>query len=375
MRDIPTLAFITSILIGCSNSSSGSHAGGSGGWGGEGGTLATGGSSMTGGMDSGGSSAAGGKTGSVGSSGGTVGVSTGGSISSGGTPGSGGGSGTGGVAGVGGYMSASGGSVADAGSLDIPALDVASDLRPDGDAGGAVGGEVGTPEAENDGGGGFDPCPSTGDCKILPLGDSITWGEPTSNGGYRVELFTDAVNDQKNITFVGSLSDGPATVDNVPFPQSHEGHPGWTIAQVEAITTTAQTVSVSGQSNAGALRDLPHIVLLHIGTNDMADGPAGAPDRLGQLIDTIVADLPDSLLVVSSIIPYAQYESDVVTYNAAVPGVIRQRADQGKHVIYVDMFTNFPSNGITWDNVHPNDNIGYPWMGDRWYTTIKPYLH
>jgi hypothetical protein len=43
--------------------------------------------------------------------------------------------------------------------------------------------------------------------------------------------------------------------------------------------------------------------------------------------------------------------------------------------IYVDMFSTFPSNGLTRDNVHPNDNVGYPRMGDRWYAVIKRYLH
>jgi hypothetical protein len=27
---------------------------------------------------------------------------------------------------------------------------------------------------------------------------------------------------------------------------------------------------------------------------------------------------------------------------------------------YIDWFPNFPSNGITGDNAHPNDNVGYP---------------
>lgn len=43
--------------------------------------------------------------------------------------------------------------------------------------------------------------------------------------------------------------------------------------------------------------------------------------------------------------------------------------------IYADTFSTFPSNGLTGDNVHPNDNVGYPWMGDRWYAAIKTYLN
>jgi hypothetical protein len=221
------------------------------------------------------------------------------------------------------------------------------------DAGGTAGG-----------GGGFDPCPASGNCKILPLGDSITYGSPTNNGGYRVELFTKAINDAKHITFVGSQSDGPNMVAGVPFPKNNEGHPGWTISQIDGIATTSM-----------ALKDSPPIVLLHIGTNDMCSGSAGAPTRLAQLVDKIIAALPNSLLAVSSIIPLPACASAVTTYDAAVPGIVQQRAAQGQHVIYVEMFKGFPNNGLGSDGIHPNDNIGYPWMGDTWYSAIKSYLH
>ena len=234
-----------------------------------------------------------------------------------------------------------------------------------GDAGDASPGEGGTPDSGTESGSsGFDPCPATGNCKVLPLGDSITFGSPTNNGGYRVELFTRAVNDSRQITFVGSQSDGPNMVAGMLFPTNNEGHPGWTISQIDGIATTSM-----------ALKDLPQIILLHIGTNDMCSGSAGAPTRLAQLVDKILAALPGSLLAVSSIIPFPACAGAVSTYNAAVPGVVQQRANQGMPVIYVDMFTGFPSNGLSSDGIHPNDNIGYPWMGDTWYAAIKKYLH
>ncbi len=247
----------------------------------------------------------------------------------------------------------------------------------------------GSDAAADGGAGGFDPCPATGNCKILPLGDSITAGagaQPGEGGGYRAELFTKATSDNKHITFVGSLTSGPSTVAGVAFPKNHEGHIGWKVDQISGIATTAQTVTVSGQSYAGALRDQPHIVLLFAGTNDEGypDSASGASDRLGQLIDKIVAALPNSLLVVSSIYPFpgcktsdytpTQCAANVATYDAAVPGVVKQRADQGRHVLYVDMSTP-PSGALSTDGVHPNATVGYPWMGDTWYPLIKSYLH
>ena len=211
----------------------------------------------------------------------------------------------------------------------------------------------------------FDPCPTAASCKVLPLGDSITYGSPTNNGGYRVELFTRAVTGGKHLTFVGSQSDGPATVAGMAFPGSNEGHPGWTIAQITGIATPSS-----------ALGGSPEIVLLHIGTNDLPNSLSGASDRLAQLVDQILAALPSSLLVVAQIMPLPWAESSVVTYNGAIPGMVQARAAKGKHIILVDMNTGFPSSsGFASDNIHPNDTVGYPWMGDKWYGAIAPYLH
>lgn len=154
-------------------------------------------------------------------------------------------------------------------------------------------------------------------------------------------------------------------MSGVAFPPNNEGHPGWTVAQVAGISTTTN-----------ALKDSPPIVLLHIGTNDMTQKLSGTANQLGQLIDTIVAALPNSLLVVAQIIPIGYMESTVVTYNTAVAAAAQQRASQGKHVLLVDMNTGFPTtNGYASDNLHPNDATGYPWMGDKWYAVIKSYLH
>jgi GDSL-like Lipase/Acylhydrolase family len=233
----------------------------------------------------------------------------------------------------------------------------------DGSADGASGAADATTSSSG-GSGGFDPCPPIGSCKILPLGDSITYGSTSNNGGYRVELFTRAVHDGKHVTFVGSQSDGPATVAGVSFPMNNEGHPGWTIAQITNIANASS-----------ALNDAPAIVLLHIGTNDLPNSLTGASDRLAQLVDQILAALPTSLLVVAQIIPLPWAESSVVMYNAAILGIVQQRASQGKHVIVVDMNTGFPlSNGLGSDNIHPNDTVGYPWMGDKWYAAIQQYL-
>jgi hypothetical protein len=287
------------------------------------GGASTGGASIggapTGGASTGGAPTGGSATGGAGNAGGGG--------NAGGLPGSKGGAGSGGIAAGGG--GASGG----------------------GTSGGSGGGATG-----------FQPCPATDPCKILPLGDSITdgIGTNTTGGGYRVELFNQAVMAGKKITFVGGSMNGPMMVAMQPFPRNHEGHSGWTISQIDGIVPSP------------ALTPDPHIILLHIGTNDMYQMPNGAPDRLGTLIDAILTELPDSLLVVSTIIPFPQGSAAVSTYNSAVPGVVKMRADAGKHILLVDQFKDFPTSELG-DGVHPNQT-GYGRMGRVWYEAIKSYL-
>ena len=106
----------------------------------------------------------------------------------------------------------------------------------------------------------------------------------------------------------------------------------------------------------------------------MAQGATGAPDRLGTLIDHVVADAPNALVVVASIIPVPSYASSVATFNKAVPGVVMTRTNAGKHVIYVDMFSALTNSDLGSDQVHPNEG-GYEKMAVVWYKAIKPYLH
>jgi lysophospholipase L1-like esterase len=215
----------------------------------------------------------------------------------------------------------------------------------------------------------------------MPLGDSITFGIGSSGGGYRVELFRQALADQHNITFVGVVAaggsntpNGPNMVSGQPFPRSNEGFPGFTISGGGAGSLAAQV------DNAIDATD-PNIVLLMIGTNDVNGNIdlANAPNRLGALLDQITTDAPDALLAVGQLIPItnAQTNVRVQAYNAAIPALVQARAATGKHVVLVDLFTPFSTNpnaaGLMNDNLHPNDT-GYVVMAQTWYTAIEDLL-
>jgi lysophospholipase L1-like esterase len=225
------------------------------------------------------------------------------------------------------------------------------------------------------------PCPTTAGtaCAVLPLGDSITegYGSTSPGGGYRVELFRQAVNAGKNITFVGSLTNGPTTVANRAFPRQHEGHGGYTIDSGTGHS------GISGQITDSAISNYhPHIVLLMIGTNDINGNidVANAPTRLGNLINEITTDAPAALVVVASIIPIDNSGTNprVQTYNAAIPGVVSKAAAAGKHVIFLDNYAAFSRDPnyrttLMYDYLHPND-AGYVVLGQSFYGAISAVL-
>jgi hypothetical protein len=316
----------------------------------------------------------------VGGNGNTGGTTSGGAPASGGVPSSGGA--PNGGAGAGGVTGGAGGTVATGGAFGTGG---AAATGGKGGAGGGSngGGSTATGGANASGGtttggssGTYRPCPTNGSaCKIMPFGDSITDGFGTA-GSYRVELFRLAHQAGKNITFVGTGSNGPGMVDGVAFPPNHEGHSGFTIDPTQSRSGISPLVpTVMPQFT-------PHIVLLMIGTNDAIDSYqlTAAPTRLGTLIDSIYAKLPDVLLVVAQPIPSQDdaLNTRLQTYNAAIPGVVKARADAGKHILLVDMYAPFAAvssykTTLLKDTWHPNE-AGDVILGGRWYSVLASSL-
>ncbi len=198
--------------------------------------------------------------------------------------------------------------------------------------------------------------------KIMPLGDSITYGAGSSTGGgYRLPLWNALKTSGFSIDFVGSVQAGP-----IGFDRQNEGHPGWKIDQISAKVVNWLTTY------------RPGIILLHIGTNDFVknDDPAQAPARLNQLLNLITTTLPGATVIIAQILPLlrsARLNAEVIAYNAAIPQVVQAARAAGKHVQYVDMYHSVQPDGMLPDHIHPND-IGYALMASVWLHALLPLL-
>ena len=196
--------------------------------------------------------------------------------------------------------------------------------------------------------------------KIMPLGDSITYGEGIpSYGGYRNLLGALLESDGYIIDFVGSQK----SAEDVLPDADNEGHSGWTILDIKR-----------GIDSEGWLETYqPDIILLHIGSNDLIgtnDSPYGnsayAPNDLSTLLDDILIRLPEAHIIVAQIIPTRWgSDSNHQNYNDALLKVV---ASKGPRVSVVDMQNILSKSDFT-TLYHPSPK-GYDKMAHIWESAI-----
>ncbi|KAJ6622090.1 SGNH hydrolase-type esterase domain-containing protein [Mycena sp. CBHHK59/15] len=188
--------------------------------------------------------------------------------------------------------------------------------------------------------------------RLLPLGDSITFGLQSSDGnGYRSTLHN-LLQTGNTVDFIGSLKSG-TMADN-----DNEGHSGATIAQIAQFAT-----------NPAALPARPNVVLLMAGTNDVFGGSIStAPSRLSTLIDSIFTTCPDAALVVATLTPLSSGQASVNTYNQAITQLVNSRTAAGQHILLASMSSVLASD--LFDGVHPDD-AGYVKMANAWFPVIQ----
>ncbi|WP_020477492.1 ricin-type beta-trefoil lectin domain protein [Streptomyces sp. SS] len=191
--------------------------------------------------------------------------------------------------------------------------------------------------------------------RVMPLGDSITWGVGSSTGnGYRGPLWDRLVAEGHPVDFVGTGRAGSMS------DPDNEGHSGYRIDQIAAL------------ANAALTRYRPNVVTLHIGTNDLqgASEVDTAIARLKSLVNQITADVPDATVLVASLVvsTSSSEEQHRGAYNQALPQIVGAAQAAGKHVAFVDM-SSLTTADLA-DPLHPNDS-GYRKMADAFHRGVQ----
>ncbi|MBK9419012.1 MAG: hypothetical protein IPN62_17460 [Flavobacteriales bacterium] len=155
---------------------------------------------------------------------------------------------------------------------------------------------------------GYQGCQSN--IKVMPLGDSITRGNAAiPRWSYRPYLFQDLTNSGIDIDFVGGLTDNYNT--GFVYDRNHEGHSGWTPAQVAANI-------MSWLKNSK-----PEMILLHIGTNELNIADV---ESILNIIDTYNENI---VVVLARIINQVPYNPAVTRFNGNLTTMVNNRSGTG----------------------------------------------
>ena len=166
------------------------------------------------------------------------------------------------------------------------------------------------------------------------------------------------------------------------FDPDHEGHPGW---RADEIVDGRIGFEAEGKLDEWLIAEEPNIVLLHIGTNDVAGG-----DEDWNEIEDILVVIDDyestsgkavwvilALIIDRSCDPYlppCPKSAETTAFNNNVRDfVFFPRQAGGDKIILVDMqngaginYDRWDMGGDMWDDLHPFET-GYGKMADAWF--------
>ena len=212
------------------------------------------------------------------------------------------------------------------------------------------------------------------DQKIMPLGDSITqgaeWLGSTGNWlggdenviGYRESLYDSLNSEGYTFDFVGSLSHGISIFDD----HEHEGHGGWTAAQI------AYGKLGNGGVQAWLEANPADIVLLHAGTNELSSTDESDIENILIEIDSWEGSgngNPVTVLL-ALIIDQDPIEPAVTALNSAVQTMAFSRIAAGDDIIIVNQHDALNYILDLSDKLHPNAG-GYVKMANRWLQHLR----
>jgi autotransporter-associated beta strand protein len=201
--------------------------------------------------------------------------------------------------------------------------------------------------------------PAAPPVRIMPVGDSITWGSAVA-GGYRLPLWNLLTNAGYTVDFTGTQTGNGAA----GLPDSeHEGYSGWQIHQINNVI-------------AGSLQQTPDpdVVLLFIGTNDYgaSNDVANATNRWISLIGKIASNRPHCHIVAANLMDRNNSNWAISNihqfFNPSVPGIVSNLQAQGLQIHFTDLYSAVPISDMP-DQLHPGA-AGYAKMATNWFQAI-----
>ncbi|MBI5474684.1 MAG: immunoglobulin domain-containing protein, partial [Ignavibacteriae bacterium] len=200
--------------------------------------------------------------------------------------------------------------------------------------------------------------------KIMLVGDSITeWG-----CWRRLLWLRLRQNGFTNINYVGSMTTGGCGLD---FDPDHEGHGGW----------TADGTVREGHFRSWMNAQHPDVMVYLMGTNDVGWVGANPTGPIFYAYPQTIAQArevnPNIKILFALLTPRTQGGSipaqNVVTLNAAIPGLIASLNTTQSPITLIDQFNGFNPATDTDDGLHPNAS-GNQKISDKWYPGLAAVL-
>ena len=222
---------------------------------------------------------------------------------------------------------------------------------------------------------------NSGVIKIMPVGDSITFGMGDT-GGYRKFLYNSLKQKGYNIDMVGPEGTNSTTTNGLTYDDNHAGYSGFQIKQRASWGNDSSLYEKLKEKNA-VKQAQPDIVLLIIGTNDMNANrsTSDCEKDLRDLMDYILSDMPSDGMLFLGTIPElsggmfggGDKSAQIASYNSAIKKVAEEYKNNGKHVTFADVHGCLNGTADLGDGIHPNSK-GYEKIGNLFSGLIEDYV-
>jgi lysophospholipase L1-like esterase len=189
--------------------------------------------------------------------------------------------------------------------------------------------------------------------RVMPLGASITVGYTSSDGnGYRKYLREQLRYAGWEVDMVGNLANGTMK-DN-----QNEGHFGDTIDHI-------------AEAAVNSTRLQPNVILINAGTNDCIQNIeiTDADTRLDALITHLFASIPNTTIVLSTLLPNEFASRAVRRVSQEYRNLVARRRSRGDRLVLAEM-SYFITDDQLVDGTHPSDT-GYKRMAAVWWSAIQ----